>query len=578
MPNLDMIYDVTRDVTWDERKTNKQVIYQTISLPSFVTFDAFYSCLWPKTLSFESYLGGKALATDHRVLSITHPALRVIHPVEEGKMAGSVRNMENLFEQQDREELSELNSYNSGGFRFKGSESSALSLLNKLRLEGEGGFCDVTLEVEGRQLATHRCVLAASSQFFYTMFSSGMKESNETLLKLHSVSFDSMSLILDYFYTREIVISDDNVLELLNTASFLLVTPVKKACIQILNKQLSIENCFSILQVAEQFGASELVKRASNYIKENFFSAVNNEEFVSISKKSLIDFISSDEIQVEREEEVYQAVLKWVKYDEENRVSDLPELLSHLRGKSLPQGFLKSEMSKEPLLAAFSSLVESSKRKIKTKWTKKKRGKRTGADDKPEAERTRTSTELHNVMIGISSIYGFCKAFCYDLDKEETFVLSDYPNMHVDPELAVTGRSLYIIGGSKLFNGAPTRLSALCLDEVKNQRKPSFSIFSMDPEWETKAPCKVSRIKASLAQLNGLLYYIGGWLEDGSCCNTVECYNPEMDEWVYCASLNTSRSRSGCVTGNGHIYIIGGGTAPLAESSETFLSSVERFV
>ena len=492
--------------------------------------------------------------------------------------AGSVRNMENLFEQQDREKLLELDFCDSWGIRFKGSESSALSLLNKLRLEGEGGFCDVTLEVEGRQLATHRCVLAASSQFFYTMFHSGMKESNQTLLKLHSVSFDSMSLILDYFYTREIVINDDNVLELLNTASFLLVTPVKKACIQILNNQLSIENCFSILQVAELFGASELAKRASNYIKENFFSAVNNEEFVSISKKSLIDFISSDEIQVEREEEVYQAVLKWVKYDEENRVSDLPELLIHLRGKSLPKGFLKSEMSKEPILATFSSLLESSKRKIKTKWTKKKRGKQTGADDKPEAERTRTSTELHNVMIGIrSALYGSRKAFCYDLDKEETFVLSDYPNMHVDPELAVTGRSLYIIGGSKLFNGAPTRLSALCLDEVKNQRKPSFSIFSMDQEWETKAPCKVSRIKASLAQLNGLLYYIGGWLEDGSCCNTVECYNPEMDEWVYCASLNTSRSRSGCVTGNGHIYIIGGGTAHISENSD-FLSSVERFV
>ena len=66
MPNLDIIYDVTTEVTWDERKTNKQVIYQTTSLPSFVTFDAFYFCLWPKTFSFERYLGGKALATDHR--------------------------------------------------------------------------------------------------------------------------------------------------------------------------------------------------------------------------------------------------------------------------------------------------------------------------------------------------------------------------------------------------------------------------------------------------------------------------------------------------------------------------------
>ena len=219
-------------------------------------------------------------------------------------------SMEDLFKKQDREILAHTDTYGSGGIRFKGNVSDALSLLNQLRFEGEGGFCDVILEVEGRQLATHRCILAASSQFFYNMFSSGMKESNQTHLKLHSVSFDSVSLILDYFYTREIVINDDNVLELLNTASFLLVTPVKKACIQLLHRQLSGENCFSILQVAEKFGASYLAKTASNAIKSNFFSVVNNDEFVSISKKSLINFISSDEIQVEREEEVYQAVLK----------------------------------------------------------------------------------------------------------------------------------------------------------------------------------------------------------------------------------------------------------------------------
>ena len=53
MPNLDIVYDVTTEVTSDERKTNKQVIYQTTSLPRFVTFDAFYFCLWPKTLSSE---------------------------------------------------------------------------------------------------------------------------------------------------------------------------------------------------------------------------------------------------------------------------------------------------------------------------------------------------------------------------------------------------------------------------------------------------------------------------------------------------------------------------------------------
>ena len=72
MPNLNIIYDVTIEVTWDKRKTNEQVIYQTTSLPSFVKFNAFYLCLWPNTLKLRGiiHLGGKALATDHRECNV----------------------------------------------------------------------------------------------------------------------------------------------------------------------------------------------------------------------------------------------------------------------------------------------------------------------------------------------------------------------------------------------------------------------------------------------------------------------------------------------------------------------------
>ena len=49
MPNLDIFQDVIITVTWD--KINH--FYQPTFLPSFVAFDAFYFCLWPKTLSFE---------------------------------------------------------------------------------------------------------------------------------------------------------------------------------------------------------------------------------------------------------------------------------------------------------------------------------------------------------------------------------------------------------------------------------------------------------------------------------------------------------------------------------------------
>ena len=328
-------------------------------------------------------------------------------------------------------------SYITGGIRYKGRENSALLVLNKFRFEGEAGFCDVILEVEGRQLTTHRCILAANSQFFYTMFSIGMKESNQTLLSLKSVSFQSMSLILDYFYTREIVINDENVQELLNASSFLLVTPVKNACIELLSKKLGSDNCFSIMQVAEQFGADELAKRAKDFIKLNFSIVVNNEEFVSITREELVHFISSDDIQVEKEEEVYQCVLKWVKH-EASRVAVLPELLKHLRQGSLPKGFFESELNKEPqLVMAGSHAVLPSKKVKKTKGTK--RTKKAKSAQSAVEQQLRRSTEIHDIMIGIGT--GNCrKAFCYDMSKKEILLLADFSECEYDPQVAVAGQ------------------------------------------------------------------------------------------------------------------------------------------
>ena len=51
---MDIIYDVTIAVTWDE--TN---------LPSLVTLVGLYFCLWPRTHSFGRNVE-KALSTEHR--------------------------------------------------------------------------------------------------------------------------------------------------------------------------------------------------------------------------------------------------------------------------------------------------------------------------------------------------------------------------------------------------------------------------------------------------------------------------------------------------------------------------------
>ena len=480
-------------------------------------------------------------------------------------------SLANLLKLQDNERLMAYEIHVSGATRYESIMRNVFLVLNKFRLEGEAGFCDVILEVEGRQLTTHRCVLAANSPFFYSMFSSGMKESNQTLLSLKSVSFQSMSLILDYFYTREILISDENVYDLLNDSSFLLVTPVKNACIEVLHRRLSSDNCFSIMQIAEQFGADELAKRAKDFIKDNFSIVANSEEFVSISQEKLVHFISSDDIQVEKEEEVYQCVLKWVKH-EASRVAVLPELLKHLRRGSLPKGFLESELTQEPqLVVAGSHAVPHSKKAKKTKGTK--RSKMAKSAKSAVEQHLRPSTEVHDIIIGIGTVT--CrKAFCYDMTKNEILNLGDFSECNYDPQVAVIGRTVYLVGGRKYNDESVRRVRAMCFDDAKSLK--SSAGVKMAPIWKEKEPCEGARLQASLVALDGLLYYIGGWNLPSGCTNTVECYDPKVDEWNFCAGLNKARCHSGCVVTDKHVFIIGGGTTFRPERASV-LSSVEKY-
>ena len=51
-------------------KHNKWVIYQPTSLPRLITFNAFYYCLWPKTLTFE-WFGSKSPSNQLKALFLT---------------------------------------------------------------------------------------------------------------------------------------------------------------------------------------------------------------------------------------------------------------------------------------------------------------------------------------------------------------------------------------------------------------------------------------------------------------------------------------------------------------------------
>lgn len=67
---------------------------------------------------------------------------------------------------------------------------------------------------------------------------------------------------------------------------------------------------------------------------------------MQLNADQLITLIKKDELNVQDEKDVYDAVLKWVKYDEDDRHIKMEHILSSVRCQFLTPKFLNDQIAK----------------------------------------------------------------------------------------------------------------------------------------------------------------------------------------------------------------------------------------
>ena len=139
--------------------------------------------------------------------------------------------------------------------------------------------------------------------------------------------------LIDYFYTGQITLSNDNVIGILAAASQLLLPNLVEACGQFLaDFCLDEANCLRILAIAssQSFAGNLgwLEAEAMRYIQLHFESIWQRPEFIGQTtedenatdeeKCSKMDWmqlsklLSADDLCVDSEENVYNCILRWL--------------------------------------------------------------------------------------------------------------------------------------------------------------------------------------------------------------------------------------------------------------------------
>ena len=211
---------------------------------------------------------------------------------------------------------------------------------------------DVTLVVEdGKEFKAHRRVLSEASPFFKAMFNCDMKESNQGVVRLEMLTELGLRDILEFIYTGRVQISaKDNVQELIAIADYLMLPHLKTLAGQALVERLNASNAISACCFAERFRCIEIISSAKTYILANFSVLAKTKDFLNLSSDIIKMFISSTEIDVSAEEDVFRAILTWIGYKESERKQYFAELFREVRLVYVSRDFLHSDIMTNDLV------------------------------------------------------------------------------------------------------------------------------------------------------------------------------------------------------------------------------------
>lgn len=244
---------------------------------------------------------------------------------------------------------------------------STFQELNLIRKHHD--LCDVVINVGSRKLFAHkyviiksfmvsrssialpfRVILAASSPYFRAMFTGELAESRQHEVTIRDVEEMAMEILVDFCYTSYIVVEESNVQSLLPAACILQLQEIQDVCCEFLKRQLDPSNCLGIRAFADTHACRDLLRIADKFTNHHFQDVIEHEEFLLLPLTQLIELCSSDELNARSEEQVYQAIMTWVKYNISDRRKHLSVILQHVRLPLLSPKFLVGTVGTDHLI------------------------------------------------------------------------------------------------------------------------------------------------------------------------------------------------------------------------------------
>ncbi|XP_047192300.1 kelch-like protein 22 isoform X2 [Scophthalmus maximus] len=463
-----------------------------------------------------------------------------------------------------------------------------------LDVRQSGILFDVVLLVEGRPIQAHRILLAASCDYFRGMFAGGLQETQQKEIPIPGVSYMAMEKILDYIYTSEIELDLECVKEVLRAATLVQLESVIGFCCEFLFVWLDEGNILEVHALADLYGLQQLHARVHSYILRNIQTLSLTDVYRQLPQDEVFRALSSDELQVNSENEVYEAALHYhfspeqVETDQLPGLKDNPRMVNAVRFSLIDKKVLQrlhGRLNQCPLKDSVSVALSYHEQEIwqpvlQSPLTKPRStfhcilgfGGRFTSISHPDKHKNwfqvfhpswgewRTvpgavSPQMCNQGIAVLNNFvylvggdnntsGFrAETRCWRYDPHHNSWCSIQPlqQQHADHCVCVVGDHIYAIGG-------------------RDYKHALDSVERYDPhtnKWEFVSPLKREVYGHAGAVTGGKIYITCG-RRGSAYLRETYCFDPAANDWAACAEGPVERAWHRMAAVNGRVYVIGG--------------------
>ncbi|CAH1786828.1 unnamed protein product [Owenia fusiformis] len=218
-------------------------------------------------------------------------------------------------------------------------------------------FCDITLSVDGKQFNCHKIILAANSPYFHSLLSNGMSETSKKVVELKDISSHAMENILNYIYFKNTSIGVTEAIEMLKTVDMLQIdNSLRSHLMNYLIKHVADDNCLDILNLTSCIKLPGLWKVAKEHALTNFKTVWRTDGLLDLSKDVLSGYLGDDGLLLDKEENIFNSVCRWIEADFQMRKQYAGELFKTVRFCFIEPNILIDDIEVHPFMEEFSSL------------------------------------------------------------------------------------------------------------------------------------------------------------------------------------------------------------------------------